>query len=269
MDTIAVIIMIVLFFLLLAFVFSTALLTPLIGKKNLLSVILLGFVVGLIGGAFFIAPIFDDIPDMARAVYMSTSNEPEIIGVNISTDSNVNQAMDNIKNIEGVKSVESGVITLKTTTISDDWKRILEARMTTTNPNVTSVKVISSDTIVVQTKGGINPTDVIKKLKDWINLVSGITVKYSIVEVSVKVDASKADEVLRKMPQGDVVVTSVNGPVENEIQSLKNLLPQKSDVILFCGFLGVITGLFGMFIDTIIGGLKGFKGRRKKNNKKK
>ncbi|BDZ68438.1 hypothetical protein GCM10025860_18860 [Methanobacterium ferruginis] len=52
MEPLFVIIMIVLFFLLMAFIFSTALLTPLIGKKNFLFVIGLGFVVGLIGELF-------------------------------------------------------------------------------------------------------------------------------------------------------------------------------------------------------------------------
>ena len=59
METLAVILMIALFVLVLVFIFSTALLTPLIGKKNLIFVILLGFTVGAVGGAFFIAPVFD------------------------------------------------------------------------------------------------------------------------------------------------------------------------------------------------------------------
>ena len=73
MEPLAVILMIGLFILVLVFIFSTALLTPLIGKKNLIFVIALGFTVGAVGGAFFIAPVFDDIPDMARSVYMVTT----------------------------------------------------------------------------------------------------------------------------------------------------------------------------------------------------
>lgn len=264
METLFVIIMIILFLLLMAFVFSTALLTPLIGKKNFLFVIGLGFVVGLIGGAFFIAPVYDDLPDMARGIYMSTSNQQETITLNISTDSDVNKAIADVRNIPGVQSVESGEITVKTTGISSAWKSSLESRITSANTNITSGTVISSDTMMVQTKPGSNPTEVIKKLKSWMVLISGIDIKYSIVQVKVVVDASQVDSVVKQLPQGEVVVTEINGPVEKEIQTLKNTLPAKNNVILFCGFLGVIVGLAGMFIDTIISGFKGLKNRLRK-----
>jgi hypothetical protein len=269
METLFVIIMIILFLLLMAFVFSTALLTPLIGKKNFLFVIALGFLVGIIGGAFFIAPVYDDLPDMARAFYMSTNNQQEVITINISTDSNVNQAIEEVKKIPGVLSVESGEITVKTTPISSTWKNSLESRIKTANSNITSGKVISTDTMLVQIKPGTDPTDVIKKLKSWMVLVSGVDIKFSIVQVKVVVDASKVDEVVKQLPQGEVVVTEISGPIEKEIQTLKNTIPSKNNVVLFCGFLGIIVGLVGMFIDTIIRGLKGIKdGISKKKNKK-
>lgn len=267
METLFVIIMIILFILLLAFVFSTALLTPLIGKRNFLFVIGLGFVVGLIGGAFFVAPVYDDLPDMARAIYMSTSNQQEVITINVSTDSNVNQAIEDVKKIPGVQSVESGEITVKTTGISSAWKSSLESRISTANSNITSAKVISSDTMLVRVKPGSDPTEVIKKLKSWMVLVSGIDIKFSIVEVKLVVDASKVDEVVNQLPQGEVVVTEISGPVEKEIQTLKETLPSKNNVILFCGFLGIIVGLAGMFIDSIVRGFKGLKDMLRKKEK--
>ena len=267
METLFVIIMIVLFFLLMAFVFSTALLTPLIGKKNFLFVIGLGFVVGLIGGAFFIAPIYDDLPDMARALYMSTTDQQEIITINVSTDSNVNQVIETVRKIPGVQSAESGEITVKTTNIGSAWKTSFESRITSANTNITSAKVVSSDTMLIQTKPGSDPTEVIKKLKSWMVLVSGIDVKFSIVQVKLVVDASQVDQVVKQLPQGEVVITEISGPVEKEIQTLKNTLPAKNNVILFCGFLGVIVGLAGMFIDTITTGLRGLRDllRKKKD----
>ncbi len=266
METIFVIIMIILFLLLMAFVFSTALLTPLIGKKNFLFVIGLGFLVGLIGGAFFIAPIYDDLPDMARGIYMSTTDQQETITLNISTDSDVNKAIADVRNIPGVQSVESGEITVKTTGISSAWKSSLESRITSANTNITSGTVISNDTMMIQIKPGSDPTEVIKKLESWMVLISGIDIRYSIVQVNVVVDASQVDSVVEQLPQGEVVVTEINGPVEKEIQTLKNTLPAKNNVILFCGFLGVLVGLAGMFIDTIISGFKGLKNRLRKKN---
>ncbi|HIH62529.1 MAG TPA: hypothetical protein HA298_07625, partial [Methanobacteriales archaeon] len=65
MNVIITLIMLILFIILLAFVFSVGLMTPVVGKKNLLFVIFIGFMVGVIGGTFFILPVYDDIPGMA------------------------------------------------------------------------------------------------------------------------------------------------------------------------------------------------------------
>ena len=59
-------------------------------------------------------------------------------------------------------------------------------------------------------------------------------------------------QVISQIPQGDVVITDVNGPTEKNVQALKNIMPNKSNVVLFCGFLGMITGLAGLFIDSIV-----------------
>ncbi len=93
------------------------------------------------------------------------------------------------------------------------------------------------------------------------NLVSGIDIRFSIVEVKVVVDASKVDDVVRQLPQGEVVVNGISGPVEKEIKTLKKTLPPNNNVIIFCGFFGAIVGILGMFIDTILQGLKAIIGR--------
>ena len=103
---------------------------------------------------------------MARAVYMSSSDQQEVITLNISTDSDVNRAIADVKEIPGVLSVESGKITVKTTHISSDWKSSLESRMTTAVNNITSGKIVSNETIMVELEPGSDPTAVIKKLKN-------------------------------------------------------------------------------------------------------
>jgi len=57
---------------------------------------------------------------------------------------------------------------------------------------------------------------------------------------------------MSKLPQGDIVVTDISGPTENSVQGLKNILPNKSNIVIFCGLIGMITGLAGVFIDNIL-----------------
>jgi hypothetical protein len=256
MGTLAAILMIVLFFVLMVFVFSIALLTPLIGKRNLLFVVFLGFTVGVIGGAFFISPIMDDIPDMARAVYQFTDDSPEVISVDVSTNTNITQFIKTTKSIEGVKSVKSSGITIKTDAISDTWKNIILGRASSINSNITSISIPSNNTIILQVNEDSNPQTVINSLEEWLMFAGGINVKYSTVHVSVNVDASQVDSVVAKIPQDQVVITGIKGPVEDKINYLNYVLPKKSNVVLVCGFLGMLVGLAGVFIDTIMEGLK-------------
>ncbi len=241
-----------LFLLILVFIFSTALLTPLIGKKNLLFVIFLGFTVGAVGGAFLIAPVFDDIPTMADSLFSATSTGTDVVGINASTNINITDFITNTKKIDGVQSIQSNGITIKTDPMSDAWQSTFISRIPDQNSNVISVTIPSNDTMVLVVKNGTDPQDVINGLQTWMMYVSGLNIKYSIVNITLNVQSSKLNQVMSKLPQGDVVITDVSGPTEKNIQNINNMMPAKSDIILFCGLLGMVTGLAGMFIDSIL-----------------
>ncbi len=115
--------------------------------------------------------------------------------------------------------------------------------------------------MIIEVKNNTDPQEVINGLETWMMYVSGVTIKYSIVRVTVNVDATKLDKVIAQLPQGDVVITDVNGPTEKNVQALKDIMPNKSNVVLFCGFLGMITGLAGLFIDSIVNVFNGIRER--------
>jgi len=259
MDTIVSVIMIILFIILMVFIFSTALLTPIIGKRNLLFVIFLGFTVGVVGGAFFISPVMDDIPDMARGVYMWSSGGQETINVEISAERDVEKFISDTEAVDGVKSVQSKGMLVKTDPIPEQWLSYVEERIPITNTNISSAKFLANDTLQINIKEGSRPLDVINKLRDWLMLTRGLNLRYSTVYIAVNVEASKVDAVITEIEKEEVVIGKVEGPVEDKIQNLKNILPDKSNIIIFCGFLGVVVGLAGIFIDSILDIIKKWK----------
>lgn len=256
MDVLTVSVMIILFIILMAFIFSTALLTPMIGKKNLLFVVSMGFIVGIVGGAFFISPIYNDIPDMARFIFESTGTGEETINIEVSTNTNITNLLNDIRNIPGVKRVDSKNLNIKTAQFTEDYKPYFEDRIPVAIPETKSVQVIPPDTIIIELKEGSDPQTVLTNLKDWLMLVSGIELTFSIVQASVIVEPSMVGEVTSQLPMDEVVITSITGPTEENVQSLQKMLPSQSTLILYCGFLGVIIGLIGLFIDRIISFLK-------------
>ncbi len=263
METIAVIIMVILFIVLMVFVFSAALLTPIIGKKNLLFVVAIGFIVGIIGGAFFIAPIMDDIPGIASSFYLSTSSDVETLNVDVSTNLDINQFVNSAKEIDGVKSVGVTGIILKTTPLSDKWKSILPNRIPASNKGIKSAQLLSNDTINIQIQDQANPQEVITKLEDWLMLVGAIDVKYSLAHVSVQAESSNVYDVSNQISK-DAVVTGIQGPTQDKINYVKSVIPDKFNVIILCGFMGMLIGLAGLFIDTLLGLFGDFKERVKK-----
>ncbi|MGB9979434.1 hypothetical protein [Methanobacterium sp.] len=265
METIAVILMVILFLVLMVFVFSTALLTPIIGKKNLVFVVLMGFIVGIIGGAFFISPIMDDIPIIASAFYQSTSTDLDTVYLDIPDSVDVNQFINTAKNTDGVKSVNVTGITIKTSGFSDFWKNTLGNRISGSNGNITSVQIQGNDTLNIQVQNGSDPQDVINKLNDWLLLIAGISSKYSAVHVTIQTDPAKTDQVKNQLSQS-VVITSIGGPTQDKINSLKAILPNQTNVIILCGFIGILVGLAGVFIDSILGIFDNLKGRVVKND---
>ena len=62
MDLITGIIFFILFLIIMVFAFSMGILSPYVGRKEIVSIIIIGFVLGAIGGYFFIDPIYDESP---------------------------------------------------------------------------------------------------------------------------------------------------------------------------------------------------------------
>lgn len=83
--------------------------------------------------------------------------------------------------------------------------------------------------------------------------VSGVSISYSMVNVTMAVKSSKYSQVMAQIPQGEVVITNVTGPSVDNNQTITSLMPNKSNIVLFCGLIGMVTGLSGMFIDSILG----------------
>ena len=249
MDTVIVIVMLVLFIFLMVFVFSISLLTPIIGKKNLLFVLSIGFVVGLVGGGFLIAPLYNDVPDIARSIYTWNEGGTEIINVNISTENNVDGFITDVEKLKGVNSVQSSAVIITTTPFTNDWANSFQTRIPESNPGVASVTVIPNSTIILTVQNNSDPSAISNNLGNWLNLVDNVSLVTSNVMVSVNVDSSQVESVSNNLPGNESVVTNITGPVENNIANLMKTFPSSNEIILLCGLLGLFIGFVGLSVD--------------------
>lgn len=251
MDFLISIILIILFIVLMIFILSMALLTPYIGRKNFISVIVIGFIIGAVGGAFLLTPVYNDIPDMSRGFFQTFSTEPETIFVDVSTHVDINEFISKVKKQKGVKAVRTHDIELRTDNFTDSQARNIRDRISILNPNFTNSTVHTNGTILIKFKSGTNPKTSIDQLSEWLIYTSEINTRYSIITVEVDVDPRELNNVKKYIDDGNVVIKDVKGPVEDQVKGLENFLPNSYVMIFLCGILGISVGLIGIFIDEI------------------
>lgn len=267
MDALTIIIMIVLFVLAMLFVFSTALLTPYIGKKNLISVILLGLIVGLAAGAFLLMPIADDMPDFTRTLVEESVDGNDIVELDLSTNGNLTQIIQNISSIEGVEKVDYTGITVKIDEDfdSDTEKRLIMQALNNSDSGITNVLDQGEKTFFIVMADDADPQSVLSSVYKTFSRETYTHLKYTAMQANATVKANDVTHILNQISQNDVVVLNVTGPTETQSAILNQFIPTGNNVILVSGILGVIVAMAGFFVDTLMS----FMGNLKKKRNKK
>ena len=106
MDIITTIIYIVLFIIMMLFVFSIGMLRHYMPKREILLVLAVGFLIGAIGGAFFLQPIYEELPAMASAVENNMPNNEETLYLDLSSSIDTDQLRDQLSSMDGFKSFD-------------------------------------------------------------------------------------------------------------------------------------------------------------------
>ncbi|MBE6494554.1 MAG: hypothetical protein E7Z84_08140 [Methanosphaera stadtmanae] len=265
MDALTIVIMIILFILALIFVFSTALLTPYIGKKNLLSVMILGLVVGTVGGVFLISPIVDDLPDFTRTIVEESVEGTDNLELELSTNGNLTETIHNISSIKGVENVSYDGITFITTSGFDtDYQRAAFLEALNNSNNVSSVIDQGNNTYYVKIAENGEPQVVLDKIYSTFSTYNYIHLRYTSMRANATVQANNITGVMKQISNTDAVILNVTGPTEDNIKMISQYLPNQTNVILLSAVLGVIVALSGFFVDSIYNFTTKFRKNRNK-----
>lgn len=265
MDAITVIIMFILFVLAMVFVFSTALLTPYIGKKNLISVVLLGFIVGIVGGAFLIAPMVGDLPDFTRAVVEESVEGTDNLELELSTNGNLTEIINNISSISGVEDVSYTGITFKINEAFEtpsDKTRFL-TYLQNQNSNITSVDEVDNETFFVKIADDADPQSIMDTIYYSFGQQTYIHLKYTSMQANATVKANNVTKIMNSVGENGAVVLNVTGPTEDWINTINQYIPNEFNAVLLSGVLGVIVAIAGFFVDSIYTFITKFRKRNK------
>jgi len=228
------------------------LLTPIVGKKDIISVLAIGCIVGLVGGLFFITPIYQEIPYVVGSVHEAFNGEDETINIEVSPIVDLNKLLTQLNDTEEVLSVTNKGIVIKTDPFPLYRKKIIEDKIPIVDKDFKNFSINESGEIYIYFTENRDSKAAIKILADWLMYTGEINTRYSLIYIEITTKPSDVDEIVKFLNSENIAVTSVEGPVETAIDNAKNLMPDNNFAIFLCGVIGVIIALISIYIDEIV-----------------
>ena len=251
MDIITAAILIILFIIILIFSFSMGMLTPLIKKKEIGLVIIIGVILGVVGGAFFITPTLQGYPQAVGTLTQIVDGGHEIMTIELPSSANINQVKSNIEQMDGVNNVSSKGILIHTQPFSDNTSASLDKNIMYMNANLSNWSFDNKAGIINVNFTNNNLTHNLKTLKERLFSDYGVSYSYAVIELQVDAQAGSVQHITNELAKNDIVVSDVNGPVHDSIVNAQNNMPSSTVVVLFCAILSGFVTILGVYVDSI------------------
>ena len=149
MDIITSIIYIILFVIMMIFVFSIGMIRKYMPKKEILLVILVAFLIGSIGGAFFLEPIYQEVPSVMTAVERNMPNNEETLYLDLSSSNDLAELENNLSHTDGFKSYNEESVSISLWSFSDTEKSYFEEIVGNIDDHYKNYTVNSSGKITI------------------------------------------------------------------------------------------------------------------------
>ena len=251
MDIIIAIIYIVLFIIMMAFVFSIGMLRKFMPKKEILLVLLVAFLIGSIGGAFFLEPIYEELPSVTSTLEKNMPGNEETMYLDLSSSININELKENLSHTEGFISFEETSISIPLWKLNDREYEYFNYVVGNIDSHYKHYNVSKDGNIEIQLEDNYSSYDALKSFSDWYKLVYGGSLSYAQVHVKLVVSSSEADTFQKILLDKGVVPSKMEGPIQNTINQTNSSMLPNTHFVLITGVVGVIVALFGIYYDSL------------------
>lgn len=258
MDIITTIIYIVLFIILMAFVFSIGMLRRYMPKREVLLVLGVAFLIGAIGGAFFLDPIYDELPAMASVVEKNMPDNEETLHLDLSSSIDTNQLKDSLSKMEGFKSFDETSISIPMWSFNEKEHDYFDSIVGNIDSHYKEYNV-TSNSIEITLDDNYTSSQALKSFSDWYKLVYGETISYAQIKAVLVVDSSQLDKFEQALLDKGIVASSIEGPVQDSLNNTNASMLSNIEFTLVCGVVGVIVAVIGIYMDSIVPAYRRFK----------
>lgn len=260
MEIIVAIIYIILFIIMMIFVFSIGMLRQYMpSKKEILLVLVVGFLIGCIGGAFFLDPIYDELPSVVRIVEKNIPNNEETLYLELSSSTDLNELKQNLSQTEGFKSFNENSISIPMWDFNSDERAYFEGIVGNIDYNYKSFNITDSGTINIELAENYSATEALKSFSDWFKLVFDETISYAQIHATLIIDSTQLDTFEDNLLQRGIVASKIEGPIQSSVDNANSSMLSNLQFTAVCGGVGVIVAILGIYMDSIVPAYRRFK----------
>ena len=258
MDIITAVIYIVLFIIMMVFVFSIGMLKQYMPKREVLLVLAVAFLIGSIGGAFFLEPIYEELPNMASIVERNMPNNEESLYLDLSSSVDTDSLREELSSMEGFKSFDETSISIPMWNFNQKEHDYFDSIVGNINTHYKNYNV-TSDKINIELEDNFTASEALKSFSDWYKLVYGETISYAQIQAVLVVDSSQLDNFEQALLNKGIVASSVDGPIQDSINNTNSSMLSNVEFTLVCGCVGGIVALIGIYMDSVVPAYRRFK----------
>lgn len=266
MDIIVLVIYFILFIIMMVFAFSIGMLKQFMPKNEVILVLIVAFLIGAIGGAFFLDPIYDELPNVVSAFEKTMPNNEETLYLDLSSSVNIDDLRKNLTETEGFKSFDEESIRIPLWKFDEREHDYFEYVVGNIDSHYESYNITDSE-IQIALEDNYSSTQALKSFSDWYKLVYGGTLSYAQVHAVLVVDSSSLDTFEENLLERGIVASSVEGPVQDVVNKTNSSMLTNMEFTLACGVLGVAVAGIGIYIDSVVPAYRRF--RKFLNDKRK
>lgn len=267
MEIITTIIYIALFVIMMIFVFSMGMLRPFMPKKEMALVLVVAFFIGTLGGAFFLTPLYSEVPGIVSSFEKTVSTNQEVLYLDISSSTDLNKLKSDLLKIKGVQSVEETGVTISMWKFSESEAKYFNYAIKNVDPHFKNYTVNRTSGTIYIALNNYSSSQALKVFSDWYKLVFGGPITYAQVHVKIVVSSSSLDDVESALLKKGIVASSIEGPAHDSFNKTNSSMLSNTEFSLACGGFGVVVGLIGLYFDSFAVYYRRFK--RSMNAKRK
>ena len=234
------------------FVFSIGMIRKYMPKKEILLVILVAFLIGSIGGAFFLEPIYKEMPSVMTAVERTMPNNEETLYLDLSSSNDLNELENALSNTKGFKSYSENSISITLWSFNDAEQSYFKEIVGNIDDNYKNYTVDPSGVITIELPDNYSASKALKSFSDWYKLVYGDSLSYAQVHSKLVIDASHLDDFKKVLLDRGIVASKMEGPVQDSLDSANASMVSDTNFVLITGGIGVVVAIMGIYFDSVV-----------------